>query len=128
MEEIEKNMNTIQKDLERVYPEALKAVLFDMDNTLFDFVAAKLEACREILSFIWKGDVTEEPSELFRYFLRGVYGLKIMKIFETTCRREMFLQLRATGSAVRYMNGKNYKISSSIQLYLILLISLKSWA
>jgi len=47
-----------------------------MDNTLFDFVAAKLEACREILSFIWKGDVTEEPSVLFRYFLRGVYGFE----------------------------------------------------
>lgn len=70
------DMNIIQKDLERVYPVALKAVLFDMDNTLFDFVAAKLEACREILSFIWKGDVTEEPSELFRYFLRGVYGFE----------------------------------------------------
>lgn len=76
MEEIEKNMNTTQKGLEQVYPGALKAVLFDMDNTLFDFVAAKLEACREILSLIWKGDVTEEPSVLFRYFLRGVYGFE----------------------------------------------------
>lgn len=76
MEEVEKNMNIIQKDLERVYPGVLKAVLFDMDNTLFDFVAAKLEACREILSFIWKGDITEEPSVLFRYFLRGVYGFE----------------------------------------------------
>ncbi|AKJ38045.1 HAD family hydrolase [Methanosarcina barkeri] len=76
MDEIENNMNIIQKKLERVYPEALRAVLFDMDNTLFDFVAAKLEACREILFFIWKGDVTEEPSVLFRYFLRGVYGFE----------------------------------------------------
>ncbi len=76
MEEIEKNMNIIQRNLERTYSGALKAVLFDMDNTLFDFVAAKLEACREILSFIWRGDVTEKPSELFRYFLRGVYGFE----------------------------------------------------
>lgn len=76
MEEIEKNINIIQRNIERVYPGALKAVLFDMDNTLFDFVAAKLEACRKILSFIWKGDVIEEPSELFRYFLRGVYGFE----------------------------------------------------
>ena len=53
-------------------------MLFDMDNTLFDFVAAKLEACREILSFIGreKGDIAEEPSELFGYFLRGVYGFE----------------------------------------------------
>ncbi|HET8688825.1 MAG TPA: HAD hydrolase-like protein, partial [Methanosarcina sp.] len=78
MEEIEKNRNVVQRDLERIYPGALKAVLFDMDNTLFDFVAAKLEACREILSFIWreKGDIAEEPLELFRYFLRGVYGFE----------------------------------------------------
>ncbi len=76
MEDIEKNMNTIHKNIEQVCPGSLKAVLFDMDNTLFDFVAAKLEACREILSFIWKGDGTEEPSILFRYFLRGVYGFE----------------------------------------------------
>lgn len=76
MEDIEKNMNIIQKDPEQIYPGVLKAVLFDMDNTLFDFVAAKLEACREIISFIWKENVTEEPSVLFRYFLRGVYGFE----------------------------------------------------
>jgi putative hydrolase of the HAD superfamily len=78
MEEIEKKRNIIQRDLKRIYPESLKAVLFDMDNTLFDFVAAKLEACREILSFIGRenGDITGEPSELFGYFLRGVYGFE----------------------------------------------------
>lgn len=78
MEEIEKNRNIIQRDMEWVHPGTLKAVLFDMDNTLFDFVAAKLEACREILSFIGrkKGNIAEEPSELFRYFLRGIYGFE----------------------------------------------------
>ena len=78
MEELEKNRNRIQGDMKRIYPGALKAVIFDMDNTLFDFVAAKLEACREILSFIGreKGDIAEEPLELFRYFLRGAYGFE----------------------------------------------------
>ncbi|MDD2613580.1 MAG: HAD family hydrolase [Methanosarcina sp.] len=78
MKKIENNRNGIQEDTEQIYPVALKAVLFDMDNTLFDFVAAKLGACREILSFIGrdKGDNAEEPSELFRYFLRGVYGFE----------------------------------------------------
>lgn len=78
MEEDEKNRNMIRKNPEQVYHGTLKAVLFDMDNTLFDFIAAKLEACREILSHIGKerGDIAGEPSELFRYFLRGVYGFE----------------------------------------------------
>ena len=78
MEKIERNRTEIQKETELICPGALKAILFDMDNTLFDFVAAKLGACREILSFIGreKGDIAEEPSELFRYFLRGVYGFE----------------------------------------------------
>ncbi len=78
MEEFEKSSKKIQKGTEPDHPGLLKAVLFDMDNTLFDFVAAKLEACREILSFIEreKGEITREPMELFRYFLRGVYGFE----------------------------------------------------
>ncbi len=78
MEEFEKNRNRIQRDMKRTYPGTLKAMIFDMDNTLFDFVAAKLEACREILSFIGreKGDIAEELLELFRYFLRGAYGFE----------------------------------------------------
>ena len=78
MEEIEKNRNVIQIDAEQMCPATLKAVLFDMDNTLFDFVAAKLEACREILSFLGteKGYAAGSPSELFRYFLRGIYGFE----------------------------------------------------
>jgi len=78
MEELETSSTGIRKNMEWVYPGALKAVLFDMDNTLFDFVAAKLEACREILSYIGreKGDMAREPSELFGYFLRGTYGFE----------------------------------------------------
>jgi phosphoglycolate phosphatase-like HAD superfamily hydrolase len=50
-------------------------VLFDMDNTLFDFVAAKLVACQEILSYIAreKESTAEDPSELFGYFLREIW-------------------------------------------------------
>lgn len=64
--------------MEQIYPEKFKAVLFDMDNTLFDFVAAKLVACRKILSYICEesGNITKDPSELFRYFLRGTYGFE----------------------------------------------------
>jgi putative hydrolase of the HAD superfamily len=53
-------------------------VLFDMDNTLFDFVAAKLVACREILSYIAREreNIAEDPSELFGYFLRGIHGFE----------------------------------------------------
>ncbi|WP_292378671.1 HAD family hydrolase [Methanosarcina sp. UBA289] len=78
MEEFDKNRSIIQTDQERIYPGTLKAILFDMDNTLFDFIAAKMEAFRKILSFIGreKGDIAEEPSELFRYFLRGTYGFE----------------------------------------------------
>lgn len=78
MEELDKSKKGIQEDTEQIYPGTLKAVLFDMDNTLFDFIAAKLIACSEILSFIGReeGDISGEPSELFRYFLRGVYGFE----------------------------------------------------
>jgi putative hydrolase of the HAD superfamily len=77
MEE-DNNRISVRKNMERVWPGALKAVLFDMDNTLFDFVAAKIGACREILSYIGKEkrDIIGEPAELFGYFLRGVYGFE----------------------------------------------------
>ena len=78
-------------------PSFLKAILFDMDNTLFDFVAAKLAACREILAYLEEVNGTEgeeegegerkreeggkevkagAEGELFRYFLRGVHGFE----------------------------------------------------
>lgn len=56
----------------------ITCILFDMDNTLFDFVAAKLVACREILSYIAREeeDIAEDPSVLFGYFLRGIHGFE----------------------------------------------------
>ena len=64
--------------MERTQPGTLKAILFDMDNTLFDFIAAKIIACREILSYIniKQRSNFEDPSELFGYFLRGTYGFE----------------------------------------------------
>lgn len=49
-----------------------------MDNTLFDFVAAKHVACQEILSFIAREEenTAEDPSVLFGYFLRGIHGFE----------------------------------------------------
>ncbi|MDD1710915.1 MAG: HAD family hydrolase [Methanoregulaceae archaeon] len=47
-----------------------KAVLFDMDNTLFDLVHAKTEACRMVTEKLGTGDA----GELFSYFLRRQGG------------------------------------------------------
>ncbi len=78
MEDTEKKRNAIQIDKEQIFTVTLKAVLFDMDNTLFDLVAAKMEACKKILFFIGmeKDNAAKESLELFRYFLRGTYGFE----------------------------------------------------
>ena len=47
-------------------------ILFDMDNTLFDLVEAKLAACREVVAAVGKGD----RDELFRYFREGQWGFE----------------------------------------------------
>lgn len=48
------------------------AVLCDMDNTLFDLVGAKREACRCVVDYLGAGD----PEDLFVQFLRGVHGFE----------------------------------------------------
>jgi len=50
----------------------VEAVLCDMDNTLFDLVGAKREACRCVVDYLGTGD----PEALFLQFLRGVYGFE----------------------------------------------------
>jgi putative hydrolase of the HAD superfamily len=64
--------------MKRVSLGTVRAVLFDMDNTLFDFVTSKLGACREVLLYIASEEenTPEDPSELFRYFLRGIHGFE----------------------------------------------------
>jgi len=44
----------------------IEAVIFDMDNTLFDLVEAKVAACRRVTEFIG----TNEGKELLKYFLK----------------------------------------------------------
>lgn len=52
--------------------EDLTCVMFDMDNTLFDFVEAKIRACREIINHIGCG----EALDLFQYFRRPGCGFE----------------------------------------------------
>lgn len=51
----------------------INAVIFDMDNTLFDFVEAKLSACQAIIQY---AGLNNEPVELLRYFLRPIHGFE----------------------------------------------------
>jgi putative hydrolase of the HAD superfamily len=51
----------------------ITAVIFDMDNTLFDFVEAKLIACAAVIVHL---KVPVEPVVLLRYFLRPVHGFE----------------------------------------------------
>ncbi len=78
MKDIREKKENVLKNIQQNRQRTLKAVLFDMDNTLFDFVAVKLIACREILSYLGEGDriLKQDPAELFRYFLRGTYGFE----------------------------------------------------
>ncbi|MDW7733043.1 MAG: HAD family hydrolase [Methanolobus sp.] len=50
----------------------IKGIIFDMDNTLFDFVEAKMFACTAIVEHLGKGDA----HELFSYFRRGMHGFE----------------------------------------------------
>ncbi|WP_406660969.1 HAD family hydrolase [Methanolobus sp. ZRKC3] len=52
--------------------EEIKGIIFDMDNTLFDFVKAKMLACSIIVDYIGTG----EPEELFGYFRRDKHGFE----------------------------------------------------
>ncbi|KAF1074667.1 HAD family hydrolase [Methanogenium sp. MK-MG] len=47
-------------------------VLFDMDNTLYDFYFAKKQSCEAVVDLAGSG----EGTELFRYFLRGTHGFE----------------------------------------------------
>ena len=50
----------------------IKAIIFDMDNTLFDFVEAKLRACKAVVNCI---DQTDEM-ELIDYFLKDKFDIE----------------------------------------------------
>jgi putative hydrolase of the HAD superfamily len=50
----------------------IKAVIFDLDNTLLDFVEAKIKACKAVVERIGCGN----PNELLQYFLRWRHGFE----------------------------------------------------
>lgn len=56
----------------------LQYVFSDMDNTLFDFVHAKVKACAAVVDRIGTGD----PHEMLSYFLRGIYGFENLENIE----------------------------------------------
>ncbi|MDO9035956.1 MAG: HAD family hydrolase [Methanoregula sp.] len=51
----------------------ITAIIFDMDNTLFDFVEAKLIACAAVIACV---KVPVEPVVLLKYFLRPAHGFE----------------------------------------------------
>jgi putative hydrolase of the HAD superfamily len=50
----------------------IRAIIFDMDNTLFDFVAAKQHACREVAGFLGRDD----GEALFSCFINSPHGFE----------------------------------------------------
>ena len=50
----------------------IRAIIFDMDNTLFDFVAAKQHACQEVAKFLGRDDW----EALFFCFLNSPHGFE----------------------------------------------------
>lgn len=57
---------------ETIQQATVRGMIFDMDNTLFDFIYAKLRACEAIVDHIGRG----ERHELFGYFRRDLYGFE----------------------------------------------------
>jgi hypothetical protein len=53
-------------------PPRIRAIIFDMDNTLFDFVAAKQHACREVAKFLGRDDW----EALFNCFINSPHGFE----------------------------------------------------
>lgn len=56
-----------------VQQTAIRAAIFDMDNTLFDFMYAQRVGCSAVLSLLGH---QQDPSVLFRYFLRPDHGFE----------------------------------------------------
>ena len=68
----------MQKTDETRDRKMIKAVIFDMDNTLFDFVEAKIKACKAIIDYLKleEGEGDEGGEILLGYFLRKKYGFE----------------------------------------------------
>jgi putative hydrolase of the HAD superfamily len=59
-------------DNNRSSSKPVRALLFDMDNTLFDLVGAQMAACRAVSQSLG----VREENLLFDYFLRPVHGFE----------------------------------------------------
>lgn len=59
-------------NLKSIKIDHISCTIFDMDNTLFDFVEAKITACQEIVNYLGKGNA----QELLQYFIRSNYGFE----------------------------------------------------
>ncbi len=68
----EKKSDENEEKTEKARSRVIEAVVFDMDNTLFDFVEAKIKACKAVIDRIGKGD----ERELLGYFLRWKHGFE----------------------------------------------------
>lgn len=72
----------------------IKAVIFDLDDTLVDFIPAKLRACEEVVKLARCGSA----EELLNYFLRGKHGFENQENIADFLRdhgvfsQELFLQ------------------------------------
>ncbi|WNY23326.1 Phosphoglycolate phosphatase [Methanimicrococcus hongohii] len=64
--------------------QEIQYIFSDMDNTLFDFVHAKVEACTAVVNRIGTG----EPLEMMSYFLRGIYGFENLENIEDYLREK----------------------------------------
>ena len=64
--------------------QTLQYIFSDMDNTLFDFVHAKVEACSAVVERIGTGN----PLEMLSYFLRGIYGFENLENIEDYLREK----------------------------------------
>ncbi len=60
----------IDEDMTRCKP--VRGIIFDMDNTLYNFFDAKMLACNRAAEIIGAGS----GEELFRYFLSGKHGFE----------------------------------------------------
>ncbi len=100
----------IQRQDEGMKDKKIKGIIFDMDNTLFDFVKAKIAACTAIVEYIGTGD----PHELFSYFRRGKHGFEdIENISDYLLEYEVYSQERFHECCTIYEKEK----VSSIELY-----------
>lgn len=99
-----------QRQDEGMKDKQIKGVIFDMDNTLFDFVKAKIAACTAIVEHIGTGD----PHELLAYFRRGKYGFEdIENISDYLVEYKVYTQERFYECCTIYEREK----ISTIELY-----------